>query len=92
MLLLYILRKEEELLVLKYIYVTTYFIFLTSICRVIIIQLMRMLYMHNVLKAVSLYCTNNNVDAYVLGGDFNTALNRETSRHTIALNKFVYRR
>ena len=44
---------------------------------------------NHVLKTVSLYCTNNNVDTYVLGGDFNTALNRETSRHTIALNKFV---
>ena len=44
---------------------------------------------NHVLNTVSLYCTNNNVDTYVLGGDFNTALNRETSRRTIALNKFV---
>ena len=45
---------------------------------------------NHVLTIVSLYCTNNNVDTYVLGGDFNTALNGETSRRTIALNKFVY--
>ena len=44
---------------------------------------------NHVLNTVSLYCTNNNVDTYVLGGDFNTALNRETSRRTIALNEFV---
>ena len=44
---------------------------------------------NHVLNTVSLYCTNNNVDTYVLGGDFNTALNRETSSRTIALNKFV---
>ena len=35
-------------------------------------------------------CCEQNVDTYVLGGDFNTTLNRETSRRTIALNKFVY--
>ena len=45
---------------------------------------------NHVLNTVSLYCTNNNVDTYVLGGDFNTALNRKTSRRTGALNKFVY--
>ena len=44
---------------------------------------------NHVLNTVSLYCTNNNVDTYVLGGGFNTALNRETSRRTIALNKCV---
>ena len=44
---------------------------------------------NHVLNTVLLYCTNNNVDTYVLGGDFNTALNRETSRRTITLNKFV---
>ena len=44
---------------------------------------------NHVLNTVLLYCTNNNVDTYVLGGDFNTALNRETSCRTIALNKFV---
>ena len=45
---------------------------------------------NHVLNTVSLYYINNNVETYVLGGDFNTALNRETSRRTIALNKFVY--
>ena len=43
MLPLYILRKKEELLVLKYLYVTAYFIFLTYICRVMITQLMLMI-------------------------------------------------
>ena len=43
-----------------------------------------------VVNTVSLYCTNNNVDTYVFRGDFNTALNRETSCCTIALNTFVY--
>ena len=45
---------------------------------------------NRVLNTVSLYCSNNNVDTYILDGDFNTALNRETSRRTIALNKCVY--
>ena len=45
---------------------------------------------NHVLNTVLLYCTNNNVDTYVLGVDFNTALNRGTSCCTIALYKFVY--
>ena len=45
---------------------------------------------YHVLNTVPLYCTTNNVDTYVLGGDFNTALNRETSRRTILLYKCVY--
>ena len=45
---------------------------------------------NHVLNTVSLYCTNNNVYTDVFGGDFNTAFNRKTSRHTIALNQFVY--
>ena len=45
---------------------------------------------NHVLNTVSLCCTNNNLDTYVLGGDFNTALNRGTSSSTIALNTFVY--
>ena len=36
------------------------------------------------MSVISIY-----VDTYVLGGDINTALNRETSRRTIASNKFV---
>ena len=45
---------------------------------------------NHVFNTVSQDCTKNNVDTYVLGGDFNNALNRETSRRTIALNKCVY--
>ena len=41
---------------------------------------------NHVLNTVSLYYANNTVDTYVVGGDFNTASNRETSRHTIALH------
>ena len=44
---------------------------------------------YHVLNTVSLYCTTNNVYTYVLGRDFNTALDRGTSHRTIALNTFV---
>ena len=45
---------------------------------------------NHVLNTLALYCTNNNVYTYVLGRDFNTALDRGTSHRTIALNTFVY--
>ena len=44
---------------------------------------------NHVLSVISSYCVDNNVDVYMIGGDFNTSLFRNESRHTISLNKFV---
>ena len=44
---------------------------------------------NHVLSVISTYCVDNNVDVYMIGGDFNTSLFRNESRHTISLNKFV---
>ena len=87
---LYILRKKEELLVLKYIYVTGYFIFLTYICRVMIIQLMLMICIAMFLTPCHCIVPIIMLTLMFWVEIFNTALNRETSRRTIALNKFVY--
>ena len=44
---------------------------------------------NHVLSVISTYCVDNNVDVYMIGGDFNTSLFRNESRYTISLNKFV---
>ena len=44
---------------------------------------------NHVLSVISIYFVDNNVDVYMIGGDFNTSLFRNESRHTISFNKFV---
>ena len=44
---------------------------------------------NHVLSIISLYCIDNNVDVYLVGGDFNTSLIRTGSRQTLSLNSFV---
>ena len=44
---------------------------------------------NHVLSVISTYCLDNNVDVYMIGGDFNTSLFRNESRYTISFNKFV---
>ena len=44
---------------------------------------------NHILSVISTYCVDNNVDGYMIGGDFNISLFCNESRHTISLDKLV---
>lgn len=47
------------------------------------------LYNH-VLSVISVYCIDNSINVYIVGGDLNTELCRHTSRNTISLKNYVH--
>ena len=44
---------------------------------------------NSLLQEISHACTDHNVDQIILGGDFNTAFNRQASLHTISLTAYM---
>ena len=44
---------------------------------------------NNVLSEIAFYCTSNNIEYCIIGGDFNTDISRSRSRNTVSLNLFL---